>query len=88
MDVPVNVPVNERQVWFMEQLRNGQNCKASDLAAQWDVTGKTAKRDIADLKNKGLVRFVGAPKTTEMLLSMGGSVRTRISARRSLKRSM
>jgi predicted HTH transcriptional regulator len=69
MDVPVNVPVNERQTWFMEQLRDGRNCKASDLAAQWDVTEKTAKRDIAALKNKGLVRFVGAPKTGGYVLA-------------------
>jgi len=47
----------------MEQLHSGKNCRASDLAAQWRVTEKTAKRDIADLKKKGLVRFVGPAKT-------------------------
>jgi len=30
----IDVPVNERQAWFMAQLQNGHNCKASDLAAQ------------------------------------------------------
>ena len=53
----------------MEQLHSGKNCKASDLAAQWQVTEKTAKRDIADLKKKGLVRFAGAPKTGKYVLA-------------------
>lgn len=69
LDVPVNVPVNERQEWFLEQLRSGKSCKASDLAAQWQVTEKTAKRDIADLKKKHLIIFAGAPKTGEYLLA-------------------
>jgi len=68
VNVPVNVPVSERQAWFMAQLRNGQNCKAADLAAQWQITEKTAKRDIADLKKKGLINFVGAPKTGKYVL--------------------
>ena len=68
LDVPVNVPVNQRQEWFLEQLRSGKSCKASDLAAQWQVTEKTAKRDIADLKKKRLIIFAGAPKTGEYLL--------------------
>jgi predicted HTH transcriptional regulator len=58
VNVPINVPVNERQAWFIEQLRNGRNCKASDLAAQWQIAEKTAKRDIGDLKKKGLISFV------------------------------
>jgi len=69
IDVPVNVPVNERQAWFMEQLHSGKNCKVSDLAAQWQITEKTAKRDIADLKKKGLVSFVGPPKTGKYVLA-------------------
>lgn len=68
LDVPVNVPVNERQEWFLEQLRSGKSCKASVLAAQWQVTEKTAKRDIADLKKKRLIIFAGAPKTGEYVL--------------------
>ncbi len=35
---------------------------ALDLAAQWNISQKTAKRDIADLKRKGLIKFLGAPK--------------------------
>ena len=62
VSVPVNVPVNDRQRWFLEQLAAGKQIRVSDLAAYWSISEKTAKRDIADLKRKGLIEFVGAPK--------------------------
>jgi len=37
--------------------------KAQGIALRFDVTEKTARRDIADLKARGLIEFVGAPKT-------------------------
>ena len=61
-DVPINVPANDRQQWFLEQLAAGKQSRASDLAAYWSISEKTAKRDIADLKKKGVIEFVGAPK--------------------------
>ena len=61
-DVPVNVPVNNRQKWFLNQTSKGLRISSSDLAAKWTVSQKTAKRDIADLKQKGLIEFFGAPK--------------------------
>ena len=60
--VPINVPANDRQQWFLEQLAAGKQSRASDLAAYWSISEKTAKRDIADLKKKGVIEFVGAPK--------------------------
>lgn len=62
VSVPVNVPVNERQKWFLEQLASNRQTRASDLAARWRVSLKTAKRDISGLKAQDLVEFVGAPK--------------------------
>jgi len=62
VNVPVNVPVNERQQWFLEQLSTGNNIRAAGMAAYWNVTEKTAKRNIADLKKRGVIEFVGAPK--------------------------
>ncbi len=67
-DVPVNVPVegaalNDRQQWFLEQLSLGRSVKATDIEAQWGVSVKTAKRDIAALRKRELIVFVGAPKT-------------------------
>jgi len=57
LDVLVNVPVNDRQKWFLEQLALGKNCRASDLATHCSVTEKTAKRDIATLKKGGLLNL-------------------------------
>jgi predicted HTH transcriptional regulator len=62
LKVPVNVPVNDRQKWFLKQTGKGIRIPSSDLAAQWNISQKTAKRDIADLKRKGLIKFLGAPK--------------------------
>jgi len=62
IDVPVNVPVNDRQKWFLNQTGKGVRVSSSDLAAHWNISQKTAKRDIADLKQKGLIEFTGAPK--------------------------
>ena len=59
---PVNVPVNDRQKWFLNQLGKGVRVSSSDFAAQWNISQKTAKRDIADLNQKGLIEFLGAPK--------------------------
>ena len=61
--VPANVPVNARQRWLLEQLARGQRTKTADLAARFAVSEKTARRDIADLRELGLIEFVGAPKT-------------------------
>ena len=62
VNVPVNVPVSDRQKWFLEQLAASKQIRASDLAAYWSISEKTAKRDIADLKRKGMIEFVGALK--------------------------
>jgi predicted HTH transcriptional regulator len=62
ISVPINVPINERQRWFLEALNAGQTPKPSDLTARFKVTAKTAKRDIARLRDHGLVEFVGANK--------------------------
>ncbi|WP_246293918.1 ATP-binding protein [Desulfobacter latus] len=49
-DVPVNVPINSRQQWFLDQVKVGVKVTATDIAGHWKVSEKTAKRDIADLK--------------------------------------
>ena len=59
---PANEPVNERQEWFLSQLKTGVKPKAEDLAAKWNVSLSTAKRDISQLKKQGMIEFVGAPK--------------------------
>ena len=75
LDVPINVPINvpvnlacafalnERQRWFLEELARGRSVRTVDLAMQWGVVEKTARRDIAGLKEAGVIEFVGSPKT-------------------------
>jgi predicted HTH transcriptional regulator len=65
-NVPINVPIksfNERQRWFLILLRRKNKARAEDIVAHFDVSLKTAKRDIEGLKDVGKIRFVGARKT-------------------------
>jgi predicted HTH transcriptional regulator len=62
VNVPVNVPVYERQRWFLEQLSAGRQIKALDIAAHWQTSDKTAKRDIAELKKHGLIDYIGSSR--------------------------
>jgi len=55
--------VNDRQRWFLAQLRQGNRVTWREIAQQYQVSESTAKRDIADLQARQLVEFVGAPKT-------------------------
>jgi len=61
VNVPINVPINDRQRWLLEQLSAGKQIIASELAAYWSISDKTAKRDIADLK----LMFMVHPTLTE-----------------------
>lgn len=63
INVPIDEPVNERQRWLMVQLSEGQQPKPHDVATHFGIADKTAKRDIADLKARGLIEFVGARRT-------------------------
>ena len=58
-----NDPVNERQKWFLEQLAIGEKSRSTDLIQRWNVSQVTAKRDIADLKDRRKIEYVGSPKT-------------------------
>jgi DeoR/GlpR family transcriptional regulator of sugar metabolism len=42
--------------------------KAFDVTARWNVTEKTAKRDISALKKHGIIEFAGLPKTGSYLI--------------------
>lgn len=59
IDVPNPHLLNERQAWFLTRVENGDHCCAADLAAHWEVSEKTARRDIAALKQIGFIRFIG-----------------------------
>ena len=68
-NVTINVTIksdvanlNERQVWFLEGLKKGQNVTAHDICQQWPDGLRTARRDIARLKEMKLIRFTGGRK--------------------------
>lgn len=70
MDVPERDPnsdpgqpeLNERQRWFLTRVAAGDRVGASEIASTWKVSLKTARRDIADLKDKTLIFYVGSPR--------------------------
>jgi len=62
--VTINVtnhrPLNPRQEWFLIRVAQGERCFAQDIAIHWRVALRTAKRDVANLRNSGRVRFEGS----------------------------
>ena len=69
-NVTINVTIksktanlNERQVWFLENLKTGQNITAHDICKQWPDGLRTARRDISGLKELNLIRRAGGKKT-------------------------
>ena len=68
-DVPENVPnLNPRQQWVLSQIRKGVEVRAGMVVTHFGCSQKTAKRDLSDLKDKRLVRFVGSPRTGHYIL--------------------
>ncbi|SCY86348.1 hypothetical protein SAMN05660666_03280 [Novosphingobium aromaticivorans] len=69
-NVPISVPasdpiidgLNYRQRWFLDRVGSGYPCRAYDLSTHWQVSLKTARRDIAALCSAGKIRYVGARK--------------------------
>jgi len=55
--------LNPRQRWYLEVLASGSDVRAIDLQHRWNVSEMTARRDLADLKARGLIEFVGAFRT-------------------------
>jgi len=61
---PINGPepaeLNERQHWFLAQIAEGRRCRAREIMTVWQVSLKTARRDIAILKTANLICYVGS----------------------------
>ncbi len=55
--------LNQRQLWFLSQLQAKSSPRAEDIAQTWDVTLRSARRDVAGLIDKNLIRFIGCNKT-------------------------
>jgi len=55
--------LNERQQWALEQMRSGRPVRVVDLADRHNCSKTTAKRDLTDLRQRGLIEFAGPPRT-------------------------
>lgn len=63
-DVADDVPdLNARQHWVLSQIRKGAEVRVNMVVTQFGCSQKTAKRDLSDLRDRRLVRFVGSPRT-------------------------
>lgn len=54
------VELNERQHWFLERVVDGDRCGAKEIVLVWDVSLKTARRDIQGLQRAKLLEYVGS----------------------------
>lgn len=64
-DVPAsraNVPLNDRQHWVLDKLRQGVQLERAELEKHFGIGSKTAKRDLSDLTDRGLIEFARTPR--------------------------
>ncbi len=52
--------IGPRQLWFLQELRRKPGTTAGDIAVFFGVSLKTAKRDIASLKQSELISYTGS----------------------------
>jgi predicted HTH transcriptional regulator len=64
-------PLNQRQEWMLNVLGEGRRVGAEDIAGRFEISERTARRDIADLRRRELIAFVGPPKTGHYELARG-----------------
>lgn len=55
--------LNQRQLWFMEQVHSQHRCTSKHIERHWRVNQRTAKRDIAALVAVGAIRFIRLSKS-------------------------
>lgn len=61
--LPPEDGLSPRQRWYLEALATGKDIRADDLRRRWGVSEATARRDVAALKERGMIEFVGPPRT-------------------------
>lgn len=62
--------VNERQEWILDRLREGVRLRRADVEERFHCSTKTAKRDLAELRQRGLVAFHPKPSPGHYGLAM------------------
>jgi DNA-binding response OmpR family regulator len=56
-------PWNERQAWVLSELQRGARVERSMIEKRFDVTSKTAQRDLTGLSLSGCIEFVRKGRT-------------------------
>ena len=59
-DDPETPSFNQRQQWFLEQIKAGERFSAKEIVLTWHVSLKTARRDISTLLRSQLLEYVGS----------------------------
>ena len=64
VNVLVNVPVklNNTEIKIMELIKNNPNITQKELAEKINLTEKTVRRNTTKLKEKGVLKRIGADK--------------------------
>lgn len=60
--------LNQRQLWFVGQLQQDVVARAEDISLVWEISLRTAKRDIAGLVRAKVIQFSGARKKGRFVL--------------------
>ncbi len=60
--------LNERQRWVLQAIVDGNRIRSGAIVRQFAVSQATAERDLATLRDRGLVRFEGAARTGSYVL--------------------
>lgn len=58
-----NTENNERQQWAIQQMRVGIELRKTDIADHFECSKETARRDLKDLRRRGLIEFIGPSRT-------------------------
>jgi hypothetical protein len=57
-----NVKMNQRQLWFIKRLQLGFEVKAANIEKFWNISARTAERDVSVLVQNQIIKFVGSKK--------------------------
>lgn len=61
--------LNPRQQWVLRTIAEGNRLRSGAIVREFGVSQATADRDLAGLRERGLVRFEGAAKTGSYVLA-------------------
>jgi len=63
IDDPVYSDLNERQRWALNRMRENMPVRIGDVVEQFACSTSTVKRDLKQLRVRGLIKFTGSPRT-------------------------